>query len=267
MPAKKKSEKTEKKVETETKTPEVEKVEVIPAMLAQQPGGTVVSAVTPESEASNPAVAALAAVGNVQDTVLPEVPEVPSAQPTTEQASLATAQVTAAPEISMPEADDDEPKNGKTWFWVILGFVIGAVLGGGGVYLVLSKALPLATKSTKIVTSTPVPAAEEAVTPTPEGVVRREDVKLKVLNGSGVKGAAGEAKTLLEGLGYQDVQAGNAEVSDAVKTEIFVTVDQKELLKLLEEDLSKSYDLASGSSELEAASEFDAMIVLGRKKS
>ncbi|MFC1653852.1 LytR C-terminal domain-containing protein [Patescibacteria group bacterium] len=102
--------------------------------------------------------------------------------------------------------------------------------------------------------ATPTPA------PTPEPL-SREEIKLEILNGSGVTGLAGKNKTIFEDLGYVVESVGNA---DSVKeTELYIKEDLEEKLEYLLIDFKDTFGEASVSGYLDDDSEVAAQIILG----
>lgn len=76
----------------------------------------------------------------------------------------------------------------------------------------------------------------EAPTPTPS--LAREDIKVKILNGSGIVGKAGEIEELLQDEGYSDIVTGNADNFDYDTSEIQVKEDKEEAFDILSGDLA-----------------------------
>ena len=136
--------------------------------------------------------------------------------------------------------------------------IVGALTGGILFYVSKNKASSFEKK----VTSTTTPTAASTSTPAP--VLERSDLQVKVLNGSGVKGAAGVAEVFLEGLGYEDVETGNASLYDYEETEISIKEDKDEYLDMIIEDLSDEYEVATESSVLDEDSDFDVEITIGK---
>lgn len=85
-----------------------------------------------------------------------------------------------------------------------------------GIFVAISK-IPWGVKEqTKaVVTITPQPIESPTPTPIP---VNRKQFKLKVLNGSGVRGKAAEVKDFLKSKGYEEILTGNADTFDFEKT-------------------------------------------------
>src|SRR3989338_2423572 len=250
-------------------------VESAPEVPAVSGGSSIVvePPVEVAAEPVNPAVAALAAVG----------PPPAGGAGTPPQGEAGVLQVgdsgtgaTAEPQVEAAVEPPVEPENGQTepaaqtrqghaWLWAVVGLITGVVLGGGGVFLVLNRGMagiPSASQKTGEQQET---AEEPTATPVVE--LDRADLRVQVLNGSGVAGAAATAKALLEGMGYEEVAVGNADVDDALETEISIKESKADYMDLLIEDLGGDYELASQTASLEADSEYDAVIVLGAKKS
>lgn len=151
----------------------------------------------------------------------------------------------------------------KKFIWIGLPaiLIIGALIGGIFIYRA-------GVKSARIVqeepSPTPLPSPTETAEPSPEPELKREDLKLQVLNGRGVAGTASDAKEFLEGLGYKDVAVGNADSFDFEKTEVSIKEDKKDYLEMLTDDLSKEYVVSEDTETLDAESDFDAVITIGK---
>jgi len=68
-----------------------------------------------------------------------------------------------------------------------------------------------------------------------------------------------------EGLGYEDIEAGNADSYDYEATEIYIKADKEDYLSLLTEDLSKGYTLAEEALTLDEDREFDVVVMVGKE--
>ena len=110
--------------------------------------------------------------------------------------------------------------------------------------------------------ASPVTSSSE---PTPAPKPDREMLKIQILNGRGIPGAANEAKKVLEDLGYRDIATGNASSYDFKNTEVATTKDKADYLELLIKDLSDTYQATSSAQQLKDESDFDAVIVVGEK--
>lgn len=163
--------------------------------------------------------------------------------------------------INLPAVDDEEKPN---YLWIIIptALLVGVLVGGLITYFSgISKFDTVEPK----VTATPKVEVEKTATPVPQVTTKREDLKVQVLNGSGVSGLASKAKTLLEGLGYKDVAVGNADKSDYEETQIQIKDSVKDFVNVLTSDLSKSYTVSKESKTLSSTSKFDIIITLGKK--
>ena len=162
--------------------------------------------------------------------------------------------------------DDLEEFEKPNYLWIIIptALLVGALVGGLITYFSGISALSVSKASPSPIAST-VPEAEATPVPEPKSDVDRSEIKLQVLNGSGVSGLAGKAKTYLEGLGYKNVVVGNASVSNLIETTIAVKKDKESLLDTLISDLSKNYKVAKETETLPASSKYDFVITLGSK--
>ena len=129
------------------------------------------------------------------------------------------------PKIKMPK---------KETMLFISSFVVSFLL-----FILISKfkinfKLPdfMAKKNVITVIPTAVPP-----TPTPTPNFKKEDVKIKILNGSGVKGKATEIKEILRKKGYAEILTDNADNFDFKITEIQVKKDKKQLSEMMKNDL------------------------------
>lgn len=197
-----------------------------------------------------------------------ETPEPEKQEPEKEESDTDTSAVEEAEEVvEVDESEDieeEKPKTGKL-LWIIIPttLLVGALAGGIITYFSGVSKIDSGDKPTPIATISP--DSETTASPEPEGVLKRDGLKVQVLNGSGVAGAAGKAQTLLQDLGYLKVAVGNAGSSDFTTTEISIKADKNEYLEMLIEDLSDSYSVDSKTATLSATSDYDAVVTLGSK--
>jgi hypothetical protein len=167
-----------------------------------------------------------------------------------------------AKEIQKEKIETERPN----YLWIIIptALLVGALVGG---FITYFSGVSKFNKDNE--TSTPIsseaPIDEPSPTASSIGTLKRDTLKIQVLNGSGVSGAAGKAKTYLEGLGYKNIDTGNASASDFAETEISIKDTKKEFTSLLTTDLSKTYQVAKETKTLVATSSFDVVITLGKK--
>lgn len=97
----------------------------------------------------------------------------------------------------------------------ILVIVIVIFIAGAAYYLLTEPAID------REVAVTPTPVREISPAPTlmVEEIVR-DEMAINILNGTGISGAAGDLRGELEGLGYSNVEAGNAKSQDYESTEV-----------------------------------------------
>jgi len=137
--------------------------------------------------------------------------------------------------------------------------VVAALTGGILFYINNSK-----VSDNKVNKKTSTLTPQQTTTPSPTPTLERSDLTVKVLNGSGTKGVAGEAQTFLEGLGYEGVETGNASSYDFEETVVSIKKDKKEYLDMIVKDLSEKYKVSSESATLNEDSDFDVEITVGK---
>lgn len=112
------------------------------------------------------------------------------------------------------------------------------------------------------ITPTPTPYSEnETPTPTQEPIARNE-VKIQILNGTGISGAAGDLEEELNNLGYSEIEVGNASSKNYETTE--VTFNEKFPQSVRDEIVSKLEELYDDVDVgKDAAGEYDVEIITG----
>jgi len=160
-------------------------------------------------------------------------------------------------DVSFPVAKTKKRKF-PIYIVIVVILVILAALG----YFILNK--PSVEDISQENTFEPT-LALETPTPVQESVIERGGVKIEVLNGSGITGAAGKLKTAIEDLGYSDVKIGNAksiEPSETVAT--FSSGLSQSIKDEILSNLKVTYESVSeGSGSL---SGFDVQILIGYPK-
>lgn len=169
-------------------------------------------------------------------------------------------EVVAEEKESEPQVEKKSPW--KTIILVVLATIAITGLIGVGILLYkksLSKDSTSVEKQAEEIsqTSTSVP------TLTPLSVEEKAELKIQILNGTGISGEAGRAKAYLEGLDYKNIKTGNADAFDYDKTKISLKEDKKGASSLLIEELSQKYEVEETTEVLEDSSQFDIVIVLG----
>lgn len=118
-------------------------------------------------------------------------------------------------------------------------------------------------EKTPIPTKTPTPAVKANPVDSATGL-DRSTLSIAVQNGSGVSGAAATARDFLNGLGYNVISTGNAATTDFQNVTIQVKSVKTSFMALLKKDLSAKYTVGVASSDLDATSSADALVVIGK---
>lgn len=154
----------------------------------------------------------------------------------------------ALPKIKMPK---------KEVLLFVSSFVVSFLL-----FVLISKfgnnfKLPnfMTKKNIVPITLSPIPPS-----PTPTPNFKKEDVKIKILNGSGVKGKATEIKEILRKKGYVEILTDNADNFDYKITEIQVKKDKPQLGEMMKEDL-KDYVTSLKFTELDDKEASDLILI------
>lgn len=100
-------------------------------------------------------------------------------------------------------------------------------------------------------------------TPTPTPPVLRDELKIKVLNGSGIRGKASTVKDFLKTVGYEDVLTGNAESFTYETTVIQFKKDQDDIKDLISKDIASEIENKLEYEILAEDEAADAVIIVG----
>lgn len=151
---------------------------------------------------------------------------------------------------------------------VVLSFFGGLILGiliTNGIFYFKTKK-PVIKNEVKESSSALTPAAEISPTVTEEPEkIDFSKYKVRVLNGSGVKGAAAGVKDLLTELGFKNIGTGNATSSAFQKTSIRAKESLPEAVFGKIEEVLGDYEVIKDSSLAETEN-YDAIIIVGDKK-
>lgn len=136
--------------------------------------------------------------------------------------------------------------------------VIVAALAGGGFYYYQNMKGAESTKE-----ESPAISETPTATPTPEEVDKAE-FTIKILNGSGIAGEAGRAKTLLEDGEFTIDSTGNADAYDYEETVIQAGADVSDAwIEALTEELEKEYTVKATIEELSDDEDVDVVVIIG----
>lgn len=119
----------------------------------------------------------------------------------------------------------------------------------------LPKIAPLTKSVTPTPTSTP--------TPTPTPAFKKEDVKIKILNGSGTPGKAAEVKDILADKGYGEILTDNADNFDYETTILQVKKNRRQAISWIKTDL-KNYLTDIKTESLEDDQAADVVLIIGQ---
>lgn len=154
-----------------------------------------------------------------------------------------------------------EPKQPSIVLWILIPgiFLLGALLGGVFFY---QKGV------NKSEGSNPTPTATSSAIPSPSPTSNIDLTKysVSILNGSGISGEAGRAKTLVTAADFEVSSTGNAATYDFTKTLIKAkaTVEAAFTTKL-SETLAKTY-VVDTLQTLPATSTIEVQVIVGSSK-
>lgn len=148
-------------------------------------------------------------------------------------------------------------------FFVVLLIIAGVIAG----LFFLGRNQNVDDESTVAPTETEslsVPTEEPSPTPEPTPDLDRADLSIRVLNGSGVAGAAGDIADILRELGYTVSGTGNADNYDYEGITINISEADEEFLDLLESDLEESATASAVTSSVSASLATGAQVIVGK---
>jgi hypothetical protein len=125
----------------------------------------------------------------------------------------------------------------------------------------------LTTKSSgiKLISVKPTPIPTSAPTPTSAPVPNRGEIKIQVLNGGGLPGAASKMKNFLVEKGYQVTDVGNTDEYTYDQTEVEVKTGMENLAEQIKADLSGDYTVGKTGTALSADAAYDASVIVGKE--
>jgi hypothetical protein len=134
--------------------------------------------------------------------------------------------------------------------------------GGGGSSNEVGKENVSTVSSKPDKTETKAEKPQATPSSKPEKEINRADYRIQVLNGSGVVGAAGQARDFLVSKGYLVSETGNAGNFNYTKTTIRIKKSKSAVSNLLTKDLKERYSINVGSP-LSEGGQFDIVIIVG----
>jgi len=185
---------------------------------------------------------------------------------------------------SVNESSGSEKKD-SFWLVYLIGIIIVAILAFFGVraasalfdaWLNLGPAelkeevvkeepedVPIETSSTPAIQLAEEEAKKETPTQDSAETVDKSSLKIKVLNGSGVSGAAQTGKEAVEAAGFTVEATGNARSFSYESTYVYYTSGNKEKAQLVADGISNKYETTL--EENSVADGYDALVVIGKK--
>lgn len=120
------------------------------------------------------------------------------------------------------------------------------------------------TDTSKPIVLAPTESPKQSPTPSkaPTPAFKKEDVRIKILNGSGTVGKASEVKDIFKKAGYVDILTGNADKFDYETTEVQVKKSVTGLFEQLTKDVAENVKLTK-STVLDEDDAADAIIIIG----
>jgi hypothetical protein len=174
--------------------------------------------------------------------------------------------------------DSNQPSTGKSAFAKIALGLVALLTGGslvvGGYFaankmfsdnqeVIPQQAEVTPDSPTPTVPAVATPTPEPDPTPTPEPEIEKSDVVIRILNGSGVKGAAANAQRALEKAGFEKISSGNADKFTYKETIVDYKEEYESFVDVIEEDLGSTYEVVKGE-QLKDSNKYDIIITLGK---
>lgn len=137
--------------------------------------------------------------------------------------------------------------NGHLRLYFIIGGILAAMVVAGGIVLsqraFMEQRQLLQSPAAVIPVPTPRPEADQPLAGTP--VLNRGDLTIRVLNGSGKRGVAGNLRKYLEELGYSVSLTGNTNIQSGSKLRL--KSGSEIYREILTADLETKLEVASGT--------------------
>lgn len=133
--------------------------------------------------------------------------------------------------------------NGHLKLYLIIGGILAVMVVAGGI--VLSQKTFREQRELLQSPAVSIPTVVITPTATPTPILNRSDLTIRVLNGSGKRGAAGELAKYLEGLGYSVSLTGNTNVQSGSKLRL--KSGSEIYREILSGDLEPRLEVASGT--------------------
>ncbi len=170
-------------------------------------------------------------------------------------------------ELQIKEDIKEESSFNILWILIPGMLLLGLLIGGIFAYVFgiqkISDIKKTDTSESQNITaeSTVSPTAKPTASPS----ASLSKYKIKILNGSGIKGEAGKVQTLIESAGFTVLSTGNAATYDYTKTQITIkTGIDPDFVSTLAATLKKSYQLEN--TKTVSSQTNDITIIVGNLK-
>ncbi len=170
------------------------------------------------------------------------------------------------------EPEKEEKTNKESSFnvlWILIPgmLLLGLLIGGIFAYVFGIQKIADTNKTDSSQTQEVIaePSISPTLKPTASPSASLSQYKIKILNGSGIKGEAGKVQTLIETAGFSVLSTGNALTYDYTKTEITVkTGIDRDFIIALEKTLKKDYQLEA--TKTVSSQTNDITVIVGNLK-
>lgn len=167
--------------------------------------------------------------------------------------------------------EDTSGKSKKIVLIVVIVLIVIALVGALAYFLFRSGGIklfqraapkPVPPVATSAATTTPL-AEASPTSPSTSSAFMKSDIKIQVLNGSGVAGLAGKVKDSLTTLGFTNIETGNAEgTSSATTVAVFIEKIPQAFKDDIVTELGKTFTTID-SQKVPSSTTFDAIITTG----
>lgn len=164
--------------------------------------------------------------------------------------------------VGFPAASSAPKKKSKMWIVVLILFVIAIAV----ITFIVFKGSRQTSDDTQSLSPTSLPVTDENPTPEPTATtvaVSKDNLKVQVLNGTGVAGEAALLQTKLKNLGYTNVDTGNATETTTTTTVAFGSTVSQDVITEVTSLLKKTYTSVVTSNT--APTGFDIQITVGTR--
>ncbi|HEX6977617.1 MAG TPA: LytR C-terminal domain-containing protein [Patescibacteria group bacterium] len=181
-----------------------------------------------------------------------------------EENQIPTSNPTVPESVSFPGAMPPAKKKSNKWIYIVIVFVI---IIGVIAFLVFKGSQAGSEEATTEPTdlATPSQTVEPTPTATPASVTK-DEIKIQVLNGTGIAGEAAYLVNQLKPLGYTSTTTGNSDTSSATATKVtFATKISSDVVTEITSQLKSIYQSVETDTSSSLTST-DIQIITGLRK-